>query len=310
MRKVEVVLRRLRPGKRQDPVDVGADHAVLGCSSREALEAGQFAVDGLARLLRQVGRLNSLAQLADLRLLGIALAELLLDRLHLLAEEELTLALLHLRLDLRLDLGAELEDLELPVQDPRELAQSCFDVRLLEELLLFLGLQPQRGGDEVGERARIVHVRRGELELGRKVRDERDNAPVQHLDVPRQRHELRRLLGDVGHLLELPDEVRIVLDPALEPDALDALDEDAERPVRDLDQLVDDCGRAHAVEVVPPRLLDVLALDGDEREQTIAGHDVVDQLDRALLADRERGRGIREDDRLLQRQDRQRRRQL
>ena len=65
-----------------------------------------------------------------------------------------------------------------------------------------------------------------------------------------------------------------------------------------------------AVEVVPSRLLDVLALDGDEREQTVARHDVVDQLDRALLADRERGRRVREDDRLLQRQDRQRRRQL
>ena len=54
----------------------------------------------------------------------------------------------------------------------RELAQPRFDVRLLEELLLLLGLQPQRRGDEVGERARVVHVRGGELELGRKVRDE------------------------------------------------------------------------------------------------------------------------------------------
>ena len=118
VREIEVVLRRLRPGQRQDPVDVGADHAVLGRGSREALEASQFAVDGLARLLRQVGRLDPLAQLADLRLLGVALAELLLDRLHLLAQEELALALLHLRLDLRLDLGAELEDLQLAVQDP------------------------------------------------------------------------------------------------------------------------------------------------------------------------------------------------
>ena len=60
-------------------------------------------------------------------------------------------------------------------------------------------------------------------------------------------------LGDVGHLLELPDEVRIVLDPALELDALDALDEDAERPVRDLDQLVDDCGGADARRGRPTR---------------------------------------------------------
>ena len=40
----------------------------------------------------------------------------------------------------------------------------------------------------------------------------------------------------------------------------------------------------------------------------LAGDDVVDQLDRALLADRERRHRLREDDRLLQRQDGQRRR--
>ena len=45
--------------------------------------------------------------------------------------------------------------------------------------------------------------------------------------------------------------------------------------------------------------------DGDEREHPVAGDDVVDQLDRALLADRERRHRLREDDRLLQRQDRQ-----
>ena len=115
---VEVVLGGLRPGQREDPVDVGANDAVLGRGGGEALEPGQLAVDGLPRVLGQAGRLDPLTQLADLCLLGVALAELLLDRLHLLAQEELALALLHLRLDLRLDLGAELEDLELAIQDP------------------------------------------------------------------------------------------------------------------------------------------------------------------------------------------------
>jgi hypothetical protein len=46
--------------------------------------------------------------------------ELLLDRLELLAQEELALSLLHLLLHLRLDLRAELEDLELAVQDRRD----------------------------------------------------------------------------------------------------------------------------------------------------------------------------------------------
>ena len=49
---------------------------------------------------------------------------------------------------------------------------------------------------------------------------------------------------------------------------------------------------------------------GHEREHALAGDDVVDQPDRALLPDRERGRHLREDDHLLQRQHRQRRRQV
>ena len=62
-------------------------------------------------------RVDPLAQLARSRPARVALAELLLDRLQLLAQEVLALALLHLGLDLRLDLRAELEDLQLAVED-------------------------------------------------------------------------------------------------------------------------------------------------------------------------------------------------
>jgi hypothetical protein len=63
-------------------------------------------------------------------------------------------------------------------------------------------------------------------------------------------------------------------------------------------------GGADLVEVVPAGLLDVRVLDGDERQHPVAGDHVVDQLDRALLADRERRRRVGEDDGLLQRQNR------
>ena len=51
-------------------------------------------------LLWKVRLVDGLAQLGDLRLLLVALAELLLDRLQLLAQEVLALALLELGLDL------------------------------------------------------------------------------------------------------------------------------------------------------------------------------------------------------------------
>ena len=158
-----------------------------------------------------------LAELLDLGPLGVALAELVLDRLQLLAQEELALSLLHLRLDLRLDPRSELEDLELAVQDARDQSQALLDAHLLEQLLLLFGLQSQGRRDEVAERARVVDVRRRELELLRQVRDERDDAREQRLDVAGQRLDLARLLEHVRHLDEAPDQVRLDLHRLLEP---------------------------------------------------------------------------------------------
>ena len=298
----------LSQGSESDPVEVRPDDAVLGRGRREPLEPRR--ARGRPTLRTSSG--SSIAskrrpQLGELRRFGVALAELVLDRLQLLAEEELALALLHLLLDLRLDLRAELEHLELAVQDRRDLAQPRFDVRELEQALLLVGLQAQRRGDEIAERARIVDVRRCDLQLFGEVGNEADDAGEEVLDVARERFDLRGLGHLVRQLDELADEIRIGLHLAVELAAFEALDEDAQRPVGNLDHLVDDCGGADLVEVVPAGLVGLGVLHGDEREQAVARDDVLDELDRALLSDRERRHGFREDDRVLQRQDRQRR---
>jgi hypothetical protein len=114
---IEVVGCRDVPRQRDDPVEVGANDAVLGGGGRQPLEPAELAEGSLRDVLRQVERLEPLPQLRQLRLLRIGLAELLLNRLHLLAQEELALALLELRLHLRLDPRPELEYFELAVED-------------------------------------------------------------------------------------------------------------------------------------------------------------------------------------------------
>ncbi len=89
---------------------------MLGSRLRNLLEPRQLAVDLRADVLRQLERGELLAQLVDLRLGGILLAELVLDRLHLLAQDPLALALLHLGVDLALDLRADGDDVELARQ--------------------------------------------------------------------------------------------------------------------------------------------------------------------------------------------------
>ena len=195
-------------------------------SSRDKLALGRF-----AGVLGQLRRLDLLAQLVDLGLLLVLLAELLLDRLQLLAEEELALALVDLGLDLGLDLGAELDDLELAGEDPREVAQALGDVDLFEQLLLLLGAEPQRAGDQVTERRRVVDVGDRELQLLGQVGDLLDDLAEGLLDVAGQRLELGARLDDIGQLGDPRDQVGLLGDVVAEPDPLAALHEDAQRAV-------------------------------------------------------------------------------
>ena len=95
-----------------------------------------------------------LAQLGDLLAL-VVVAELLLDRLHLLAQVHLALALAELFLDLRLDLLLRLEQADLPLHVHEHAAQPLLDAERLEQALLLGDGQLDVAGDEVGEPARL-----------------------------------------------------------------------------------------------------------------------------------------------------------
>ena len=137
----------------------------------------------------------------------VGLAELLLDRLELLAQEVLALALVELGLDLRLDLRPDRHHLELAGEDLGEAAQPLGHVDLLEQLLLLLGPQPQRAGDQVRQRARVVDVGDHDLQLFGQVGHLADDVGERLLDVAHQRGQLGRLLDDVGQLGDLRDEI-------------------------------------------------------------------------------------------------------
>ncbi len=143
---------------------------MLGRLRRQPLEALQLALGLLARVLGQLGRLDLLAQLVGLGLLLVHLAELLLDRLELLAQEVLALALLHLGLDLRLDPRADRDQLELAREQLGQPPQPLGHVALLEQLLTLLGLDAQRAGDHVRQLRRVVDVGHRDLQLLRQVR--------------------------------------------------------------------------------------------------------------------------------------------
>ena len=280
---------------------------MLGGLRRQRLQALELAIDLAADVLGQRDGVELLAQLVGLGGGLVELAQLAADRLELLAQDELALALVDLRLDLVLDLRADRDDLELAREDVDQAAQAQGDVDLLEQPLLLLALQAQRAGDEVAERARVVDVGDRELQLLGEVRIALDDRGERLLDVAHQRLELGRLGGNlVGQLGDLGHEVGRLAHPAVDVDALAALDEDAHRPVGDLDHARDRADHADLEQVVGAGHLLVRMARGDHDQHAVAAQHVVDQRDRALLADGERDQRVGERDRLAQRQDRQR----
>ena len=186
------------------------------------------------------------------------------------------------------------------------MAEPLGDVDFFEQLLLLGGLDAQRAGDQVGERARVVDVGDSHLQLLRQVGDLLDDLREGALDVAGEGLELGARLDLVGLLGDPRDQVRLVGDEVVEADALGRLDEDPQGAVGDFDHPLDHADDADAVEVgrVGSSLSGVAR--GDHHQHPVATEHVVDELDRARLADRERGDRVGEGDRVAQRQDRQR----
>jgi hypothetical protein len=301
MVEIEVVLGGLVPGQRRDPLQVAADDAVLGGRGGQALEPLQLAVGLAPDLLGEVDRVELLAQLIRLGHHLVGLAELLLDRLELLAQEVLALRAVELGLDLGLDLRPDRDHVQLARQDLRQPPQALAHVHLFEQRLLLLDLQPQRAGNQVREGRGVVDVGHRELELLRQVRHLLDDGRERLLDVAHERRELDRLHDDVRGLLDRRDEVGLLGGPARDAHPLGALDEHAQRAVRHPDHARDHARDADVEELVRAGRLQLGILRGHHHEHAVARQHVVDELYRALLTDGEGRERVREGDRLAQR---------
>ena len=276
---------------------------MLGGGLRQLLEARQLAVGLLAHVLGQRDRSQLLAQLVDLGLGRVALAQLGLDRLELLAQHVLALRVVELGLHLGLDPRPDRRHLELAREHLGEAVQPLADVELLQQRLLLLRLDPQRAGYQVRQRRRVVQVGDGHLELLGEVRDVLDDAQERLLHVAHQRGQLGALVEHVRRLDDARDEVGLTGYEAGQAHARARLDEDPQRAVGHLEHSRDRAEHAVLVDLVGPGGVDFGLAARDHRQHAVAAEHVIDELDRALLPDRQRRQRVREGDAVAQRQD-------
>ncbi len=188
---VDAVLRGLRPGKLDQPIEIGADHAVLGGRLGHALEPLQLLQRLLLGLFRHAGLGDRLAQIGDLGLALVAFAELLLYLAKLLAQDVLALAAGKRFLRLLADLLRQAQHLDLLREIAQQLVEPLGDVEGLQQVLLLGRRQVGDIGDEIGKLRRRLHLLDRAGDLGRHVGQQRDG-------LARALLQLMHARGDLG----------------------------------------------------------------------------------------------------------------
>ncbi len=122
------------------------------------LQAVHLLVGLLLDLLGHAYLLYALAQLLELLLAGFVLAQLGLDGLELLAQEELLLGLIHALLGHVLDLALQRGHLHLFHELLIDLFQALYRILTFQDGLGCGRLHPQIGGYKIRQPARLLHA--------------------------------------------------------------------------------------------------------------------------------------------------------
>ena len=199
---VDAILREDRPGKLDQPIEIGADHAVLGGRLGHALEPLQLFQRLLLGLLRHASLRDRLAQLGDLGLAVLAFAEFLLNLAQLLAQDVLALAAGERFLRLLADLLRQPQHLDLLGEVAQQLVETRADVERLEQVLLLGRSEIGHVGDEIRERRGRLHLLDGAGNLLRHVGQERNGLARPLLQLVHAGGDLGRIDLGLADLLD------------------------------------------------------------------------------------------------------------
>src|SRR5262249_53317397 len=303
--KLEVLLDLglLVPRDRQEPVEVVAHHSGFRRHRRHLPELLELVRRLLARLLRELGLLDLVFDLGQL-VLALLVAELLLDRLHLLVKKKLALGLLHLAFDAGADALVDLQHRNLAVDQAEALREPAGDRRGLQDRLPVGNLEGQVRGHGVGERGIVLDLLDDADHLGRH--------PLVELRVAlevigdRAREGLR--FDAFTHRVAQRDRLGLVILAAIgvldQFGALSALDQYLDRAVGEPKQLRHARKRANLVDRLRCRIVVGRVLLGGEQDEGVGPHRLLEREDRLLASDEEGHDRVRKYDNVAQRQHR------
>ncbi len=138
------------PGDGGQVVEVGAGDGVLGGGRVDPLQPAHLLFSDLAHVFGHVRAFDLRPQFVRLAQPGVLLPQLLLDLLHLLAQQEFLLAFPHLLGDLGLHLALDLQALYLVGQVHVDLFQPLQGIYGFEEFLQFVDGEVKVESHQVG----------------------------------------------------------------------------------------------------------------------------------------------------------------
>ena len=202
---VEVVLdlRLLAPRDAEQPVEIVAHDRRFRRHRAHLAELLQLVLRLLAGFLGELGLGDLLLELGSSSRAVLGVAELLLDRLHLLVEIVLALRLLHLALDARADALLDLEHRDLALHQAEHALQPLDHGRQRQDRLLLGDLDGEVRGDGVGDLGIVVDLGDRADDLGRDLLVELHVVLELGDDGARQRLDLDLVADRVGQLARM-----------------------------------------------------------------------------------------------------------
>ncbi len=292
----------LAPRDRQQPVEVVPHHRRF---RRHRAHVAQLLDLGLglgAGFLGQARLTDALLQLHDLVTAVVGLAQLALDRLHLLVQIIFALGLLHLALHARADLLLDLEDGDLPLHKAIDLLQPLRHGDGFQQALLVADLDRQMRRNAIGQFGRVSDLRDGAESLRRHLLVQL-HIVFELLDHGAQQgFRLGRFARVVGDLDGLGLEILRAVGEFGQARAALALDQHLDGAIRQFEQLEHSGQHADRIDGVGGGVVIDAVLLGGQQDLLFALHDLVERLDRLLTPHEQRDDHVRKDDDVSQRQ--------
>ena len=296
----------LLPRQIKQGFDVVAHHGGFGGHRRHHLELFQLGHHLVLGLLGHAGQLDFLLKLVDLAGF-VVLAQLFLDRLDLLVQVVLALALFHLALDAAADALLHLQDVDLTFHQPQQVLDADLDVEHLQDFLLLLQLQRQVRDDGVGQAAGTVDaIQRGQ-DLARDLLVQFDEL----LELGQQRTAQRFHFGGVGAVQsnrrDVGSEILVgIAMHLIDLGTLPALDQHLDRAVGQLEHLQNGRHGADGMQILGRRLVLGGRALGYQQDLLAIIHRLFQRTDGLGTPDKQGNDHVGEDNDIAQRQQWQR----